>query len=66
MKQLLVQPLLTTSIVIFLRDGNGARSIEFHDATLKNLEVGFATIKTCREFITSLSLRLINDEKITK
>lgn len=51
--------------VVFLRDGNGARSIEFHEATLKNLEVGFATIKTCREFVTSLSL-LINDEEIMK
>ncbi len=38
--------------VIFLSDGNAARAKEFHDATIKNLEAGFATIMTCQEFIT--------------
>lgn len=40
--------------VIFLSDGNAARAKEFHDATIRNLETGFATIKTCEEFISSL------------
>ena len=37
--------------VVFLSDGNAARAKEFHDATIKNLETGFATIMTCQEFI---------------
>lgn len=40
--------------VIFLRDGNAARKQEYHDATIKNLEYGFATIRTCQEFTDSL------------
>lgn len=40
--------------VVFLRDGNAARSQDFHDASIMNLECGFATIKTCQEFIDSL------------
>ena len=40
--------------VIFLRDGNATSTQEFHDATIKNLEFGFATIKTCEEFIATL------------
>ena len=40
--------------LIFLRDGNATSTVEYHDATLKNLEFGFATMKTCDEFIASL------------
>ena len=40
--------------VIFLRDGNATTTQEFHEATVKNLQFGFATIKTCDEFIASL------------
>ena len=40
--------------VIFLRDGNATSTQEFHDASIKNLEVGFATIKTCEEFTATL------------
>ena len=40
--------------VIFLRDGNATSTQEFHDASVKNLEFGFATIKTCEEFIATL------------
>ena len=42
--------------VIFLSDGNAARKKEFHEATIRNLEVGFATIMTYRQFITSLNV----------
>ena len=41
--------------VIFLRDGNATSTQEFHDALIKNLEFGFATIKTCEKFITILT-----------
>ena len=40
--------------VIFLRDGNATSTQEFHDASIKNLELGFATIQTCEEFIATL------------
>ena len=40
--------------VTFLSDGNATSTQEFHDATIKNLEFGFATIKTCQEFIRTL------------
>ena len=40
--------------VIFLSDGNATSTQEFHDATIKNLEFGFATIKTSQEFIETL------------
>ena len=40
--------------VIFLRDGNATTGQDFHDASIKNLEYGFATIKNCREFTDSL------------
>ena len=40
--------------VIFLRDGNATSTQEFHDASIKNLEFGFATIKTCEEFLATL------------
>ena len=41
--------------VTFLSDGNATSTQEFHDATIKNLEFGFATIKTCQEFLSTLS-----------
>ena len=40
--------------VIFLRDGNATSTQEFHDASIKNLEFGFATVKTCEEFMATL------------
>ena len=40
--------------VIFLKDGNATSTQEFHDASIKNLEFGFATIKTCEEFVATL------------
>ena len=40
--------------VIFLSDGNATTTQEFQDATILNLEFGFATIKTCQEFTTIL------------
>ena len=40
--------------VIFLQDGNAAKTQAFHDASVMNLEYGFATIKKCQEFIDSL------------
>lgn len=40
--------------VIFLSDGNATSTKEFHDATIRNLEFGFATIKTCQELIETL------------
>ena len=39
--------------VVFLRDGNATTTQEFQDATLTNLEFGFAMIKTCQEFIAT-------------
>jgi nicotinamidase-related amidase len=42
--------------VIFLRDGNATSTQEFHDASIKNLEFGFATIKTCEEFMMTLKI----------
>ena len=41
--------------VIFLQDGNAAKTKAFHDASIKNLEYSFATIKSCQEFIDSLN-----------
>ena len=40
--------------VTFLSDGNATSTQEFHDATIKNLRSGFATIKTCQEFTATL------------
>ena len=40
--------------VIFLQDGNATSTQEYQEATLKNLEFGFATIKSCKDFIGSL------------
>ena len=41
--------------VIFLRDANATSNQEWHDATITNLQVGFATMKTTKEFIESLN-----------
>ena len=41
--------------VVFLRDGNATTTQEYHDASIKNLEFGFAKIKTTQEFIESLN-----------
>ena len=40
--------------VIFLSDGNATSTREFHEATIKTLQFGFAAIKTCDEFVKSL------------